>query len=139
MSENLEKIKSNLPIPIEQCIDIAYRSMTGEIVGVDDIAAYAQISTILAIRLITNPIFGQMVHHLTLANAKHSFDAIAFKSLLNIARYSQDEKNKINAIKTLSDIVGRNESKNIKSQPVAVNINIDQIVRNTKSIPFKGF
>jgi hypothetical protein len=130
---------NNLPIPLQECIDIAYRSMKGELIGVEDIASYTGKSVVEAIKIITNPIFTQLVHHLTIANAKHSFDAVAFNQLLTISRFSLDEKNKIAAIKTLGDMLGLNESKkNIKQSPV-VNINIDQVVRNSKDIPFKGF
>lgn len=135
----LQKKENNLPLPIQDCIDIAYRSMKGELIGVEDIAAYANLSIVEAIKVITNPIFNQMVHHLTLANAKHSFDAIGFKELIRIARFSDNDKDRINAIRVLADMVGRNESKkNVKAAPT-VNINIDQVVRNTKSVPFKGF
>ena len=139
MSTQLVKPILTLPLTIPDCIDIAYRSIKGELISVDDIASYTGKSVKEAIGIITHPLFNQMVHHLAMANAKHSFDAIAFKELITIARFSLDEKNKISAIKTLGDMLGMNESKkNIKHSPV-VNINIDQIVRNTREIPFKGF
>ena len=84
-------------------------------------------------------VFNQMVHYLARANAQHSFDATAFKTLLDISRFSLDERNKISAIKALGDIIGRNESKQAKQSNTNININLDAIVRNTESSPFKGF
>jgi hypothetical protein len=135
---NSKQQELSLPLPIQDCIDIAYRSMKGELIGIEDVASYTGKSVVEAIKIITHPLFNQMVHHLSIANAKHSFDAVAYNQLMAIARFSNDEKNKIAAIKALGDMLGFNESKKTKQSPT-VNINIDQIVRERKETPFKGF
>lgn len=138
MEQALEKLKLELPISIPEIVDCAYRTMRGDIIGAEDIASVYNLSIADSIKLITNPIFSKMVHHLVLANAKHSFDAIAFNKLILIARQSIDEKNQIAAIKTLGDMLGMNESKKISSTPT-ININIDQIIRDRENSTFQGF
>lgn len=132
--------KLNLPVSIPVAIEIAYRSMKGDIISLDDVACnYFDGRVVDALKLITNPVFSHMVHHLSVANAKLGFDAVGFKKLLEIARFSVDEKNVISAIKTLGDMIGVNESKKQQSKGTEVNINIDTIVRQQSQSPFKGF
>lgn len=141
--ESLDKLnekKLNLNVSIPVCIEIAYRSMKGDIISLDDVACnYFNGRVDEALRLVTNPVFNQMVHHLSVANAKLGFDAIAFNKLLQIARFSMDEKNQINAIKTLGDMIGVNESKKQQNKKTEININLDTIVRQQSDSPFKGF
>lgn len=139
--ESLQRIDNtqiNLPIDIPTVVEIAYRSMKGELITVDDIAAAYDMTLTKAMELITNPTFSHLVHNLCIANAKLGFDAIAFKELITIARLSEDEKNKISAIRTLGDMLGFNESKKAKQSQTNINLNIDTIVRNTGQSPFKG-
>lgn len=141
MNQELQTIQNNLPsfIDIPTCVEIAYRSMKGELIGTDDIAAVYNLTLQQAMQLITNPTFSTLVHNLCLANAKQGFNATAFTNLLHISRTSLDEKNKISAIKTLGEMIGANESKKAKQSKTEININLDAIVRNTTDSPFKGF
>lgn len=141
MSQALQKLDNqqiDLPLEIPLCIEIAYRSMKGELITCDDIASAYNITLTKAMQLITNPTFSHMVHNLSLANAKMGFDSIAFNKLLMIAQHSLDEKNQIRAISVLGDLVGVNESKKAKQSTTNINLNIDTLVRQNES-PFKGF
>ena len=138
MSTEIQKLE-NLPIPIKTCVEIAYRSMKGELLTCDDIAIAYEIPLVDAMKLITNPLFSHFVHNLSLANAKLGFDAIAFRELLHIAQRGSDEKNKISAIKVLADLTNSNEAKKAKVSKTEININLDSIIRNQTESPFKGF
>lgn len=139
MNTDLQKYENQLPITIPQCVEIAYRSMKGELITCDDIAAAYDIPLVDAMKLITNPIFSHLVHNIAIANAKLGFDAIAFRELINIARHDIEPKNKINAIRTLADLTNNNESKKAKASKTEININLDAIVRQQTESPFKGF
>lgn len=131
-----------LPLPIPQAIEVAYKVMGGDLVTVQDIASYItlangeEFSVSNALKLITNQYFTQMVHSLSMAAAKLAFDAVAFNQLIHLARFSQAERVRIQAIRTLADMTGLNESK--KKTQVNVNIDIDSIVREKKVSPFPG-
>ena len=126
-----------LPLPITVCMDVAYQTISGKLITAEDIAGYLQVSIKQALQLITNPMFAQLTHNLAMASARHSFDAIAFKELINLARFSEAERIKVQAIKTLGDMLGLNESK--KKAPVNINISLDEMVRKSNSNPFPGF
>jgi len=133
----------DLPLPVDQCIDIAYKTMEGKIVGASDIIPYLELQynvTITmqqAIAIIIHPTFAMLVHNLSMANARHSFDAVAFNQLISIAQHSPDEKNKISAIKTLGDLTGLNASKG--NRKTEININLDSMIRKNDESPFPGF
>lgn len=133
----------DLPLPVEQCIAIAYKTMEGRIVNANDIAAYLEleygivITMQQAIAIIIHPTFAMLVHNLSMANARHSFDAVAFNQLVKIAQFSPDEKNQISAIKALGDLTGLNASKG--NRKTEININLDSMIRKNDESPFPGF
>lgn len=139
--DNIVKVDGEviqLPLPIPQIIDIAYRVMKGDIISCEDLAKYCHISAREAMDIMLNPAIASMIHNLSIANAKLGFDATAFKNLLQIANgIDSKDADKISAIKALGDIIGYNESK--KKGPTNVNINIENLVRNISDSPFKGF
>ena len=129
---------AQLPLSIPQVIECAYSAMKGEIVTCDDIARIYGLNKVDSIKLITNKIFGTLIHHLSIANAKFQFDSTACNRLMRIIRYSEDDKNVIAAIKAMSDITGQNESKKMKAGST-ININLDSIVRDSSKSPYPGF
>lgn len=138
---NILKLKTGeeveFPFPVAKVIEVAYKSIAGELIDASDIAKYLNVSIYEAMKLMTHQVFAQMTHQLALAQARHGFDAIAFNKLMYIAQHSEAERLQIQAIKTLADIMGLNESK--KKNPVNININMDSLVRGNNETPFPGF
>ena len=126
-----------LPLPMSILIKTAYDTITGKLVTAEDIAVALAISIEQAIKIITDPVWGQLVHNLAMANARQGFDAIAYSKLINLARSSESERVQIQSIKTLADLLGVNESK--KKNPVNIEINLDSLVRKNSNSPFPGF
>lgn len=142
MSEELQKLDLNqlqkkLPLPIQQCMDIAYRTVKGDIKSPEDISRLYQITIHQALQLICNSTFASLVHNLMLAYQKYKFDAIALKRMMDIIEFSGEEKNAIAATQVASNILGVNQSK--QKQPVNYNFNFDTMIRKvSKEQTFPG-
>lgn len=77
-----------------------------------------------SLSIITNPNFSKFIHEMQVAIARFEFDKKAFNILDEIMVESDEEKNRIAAIKTAAELLGYKASGGIN-----INFNLDSAIR----------